>query len=162
MRAWRIRRLGVIALMSMCCGQVAAVEWESLPYTWHSTYQAVNDNGASAYAGGFPLRMRGVVLANTEDWLDPTPGYTSGYQAYVMGGEAELIIQSVEAGGDFGGTFCWMGQNYGNLPFKGDPVFSYTDAQWVAELGRLHILGGDGVNDPIRAGDLIEVRARIK
>lgn len=140
-------------------GAAMAVDWESIPYTPHSVYQAVNPNGTSAYAGGFPLRVRGVVLANTEDWLNPTPAYTPTYVPFAMGGQAELIVQSVDPG-DFGGTFCWMGQNYGNLPFKGDSSFSYTNAEWIAELGRLGLYGGDGVTQPIRKGDLIEVRAR--
>jgi MYXO-CTERM domain-containing protein len=61
---------------------------------------------------------------------------------------------------DFGGTACWMGQNYGNHIMHQDPLFSYTDAEWTAELGRLNLLGGDGVTDPIRAGDLVEIRVR--
>jgi len=158
----RVRVVAAIGAGIFMCGwggHALAQDWASMPYTLHSTYQAVNSDGSSAYAGGFPMRMRGIVLANTEDWLDPTPGYTPTYQPFVMGGQAELIIQSIEPG-DFGGTFAWMGQNYGNLPFKGDPIFSYTNAEWTAELGRLGLFGGDGVTRPIRAGDLIEVRAR--
>jgi hypothetical protein len=149
-----------------------AVDWDALPYTRHSTYQAVNADGSRAYAGGSPVRMVGVVINDTEDWLDPTPAYSGTYQAFQMGGEAELYVQalwtSTQAAlgteyydpADFGGTACWMGQNYGNLPFKGDAQFSYTDAEWTAELGRLNLYGGDGVTDPIRAGDLVEIRAR--
>lgn len=137
-----------------------AVDWDSLPYTPHSTYQAIQANGSSAYAGGFPMRMRGVVLNNTEDWLDPTPGYTGTYQPFNLGGQAEIFVQAIDPG-DFGGTFCWMGQNYGNLPFKADPIFNYTNAEWTSELGRLNFFGGDNVSSPIRAGDLVEIRARV-
>jgi hypothetical protein len=141
-------------------GVSSAVDWNSLPYTPHSTYQAIQANGSSAYTGGFPIKIRGVVLNNTEDWLDPTPNYTSTYQPFNMGGQAEIVVQTIDPG-DFGGTFCWMGQNYGNLPFKADPVWNYTNPQWTAELGRLNYFGGDNVTSPIRAGDLVEVRGRI-
>jgi hypothetical protein len=89
-----------------------------------------------------------------------------------MGGQAELFVQALDRStldvlgleyydpADFGGTAAYMGQNYGNLPFKGDPYYSYTDAEWTAELGRLNFFGGDNVTDPIRAGDLVEIRAR--
>jgi len=139
-----------------------AEDWNSIPFTPHSTFQAVQASGLNAYPlpGGLPLRMRGVVLANTEDWLDPTPAYTSTFQLWNLGGQAELIVQSVDVG-DFGGTFCWIGQNYGNVPWHGDTDWNYTNAQWTAELGRLKLMGGDGVTQPIRAGDLVEVRARM-
>lgn len=141
-------------------GTTLAVDWSNLPYTPHSVYQAIQANGQSAYAGGFPIKLRGVVLNNTEDWLDPTPNYTSNYQPFNLGGQAEIVVQATDAG-DFGGTFCWMGQNYGNLPFKADPAWNYTNAEWTAELGRLNFFGGDNVTSPIRAGDLVEVRARV-
>jgi hypothetical protein len=63
--------------------------------------------------------------------------------------------------GDFGGVGCWIGQNYGNMPWHADPSFSYTNAQWTAELGRLDFYGGNGVTQPVRAGDLVEIRARM-
>jgi hypothetical protein len=137
-----------------------AQDWSSLPYTPISTYEDVTSSGGSAYSGGFPVKMYGVVINNTEDWLDPTPAYDPGVHLWEMGGESELIVQAVEPS-DFGGVFCWMGQNYGNHIAKQDPFFSYTDAEWTAELGRLNLYGGDGVTDPIRAGDLVEIRARI-
>lgn len=137
-----------------------AQDWSSLPYTPISTYESVTASGSSAYSGGFPVKMYGVVINNTEDWLDPTPAYDPGVHLWQMGGQSELIIQAVEPG-DFGGVFCWMGQNYGNHIAKQDPSFSYTDAEWTAELGRLNLYGGDGVTDPIRSGDLVEIRARI-
>lgn len=151
-----------------------AQDWDTVPYIEHSAYQAVNDDGTSAYPspGGFPIRMVGVVLNNTEDWLDPTPAYDLGVHLWQMGGEAEFYAQAVDLDGtgwdpfpgsafdDFGGTACWMGQNYGNVSWLLDPSFSYTDDEWTAELGRLNLFGGDGVTDPIRAGDLVEIRAR--
>lgn len=150
----------------------AQTDWNNVPYLSHNAYQEVNTDGSPAYNGGFPFRMVGVVLNNAEDWLDPSPGYTAGYVPYNLGGEAEFFFQAVDLDGtlwdsdpgsdfdDAGGSAVWIGQNYGNLPFKADPIFNYTDAQWTAELGRLGLFGGDGVAEPLRAGDLIEVRAR--
>ena len=169
---FRYQWLAVVVVCVVTASVGLGQDWPSVPVIEHSTYQAVNSDGTSAYSGTFPIRLIGVVLNNTEDWLDATPGYTPAYTPYAMGGQAEFYAQAVNLDGtawdpapgstfgDFGGTACWIGQNYGNLPFKGDPIFSYTDAQWTAELGRLNLWGGDGVTDPIRAGDLVEIRAR--
>ena len=149
-----------------------AQDWNSVGFVDHSTYQAVNADGTSAYAGGFPIRLRGVVLNDTHDWLDPTPAYDPNVHLWQMGGEAEFYVQATnldgtawdsdpnEAFDDFGGTASWIGQNYGNHIMHEDPYYSYTDAEWTAELGRLNLYGGDGVTDPVRAGDLVEIRAR--
>lgn len=151
---------------------VAAQDWGQVPVIRHADYQAVNTDGTSAYGGGFPIRLIGVVANDTEDWLDPTPDYNT--IPWDLGGEAEFFVQAVNLDGtvwdpdpvspfdDFGGTACWMGQNYGNLGFIGDPVFSHSDAEWTAELGRLGLVGGDKVTpaSAVRAGDLVEIRVR--
>jgi hypothetical protein len=145
--------------------------WLEIQVIRHADFQAVNPDGTPAYAGGFPVRLVGVVVNHTEDWLDPTPAFAPG-PPFFMGGQAEFFVQAVDLDGtpwdpfpdlpydDFGGTACWVGQNYGNLPFVGDPDGSYTDVEWTAELGRLGLFGGDGVTEPLRAGDLVELRAR--
>ncbi|MBK9128289.1 MAG: hypothetical protein IPM13_10895 [Phycisphaerales bacterium] len=133
-----------------------AQNWDTVPLITHATYQAVTAQGASAYGGGFPVRLRGVVLNNPEDWLDPTPNYNE--QLFNLGGQWEIFVQATEPG-DFGGTAAWMGQCYGNLPFIGDPDFNYTDVEWVAELQRLDY-PDDTDQPPLRAGDYIELRAR--
>jgi hypothetical protein len=133
-----------------------AQNWNEVPIVQHSAYQAVTSGGGSAYTGGFPIRLRGVILNNPEDWLDPTPNYNE--QILNLGGEWEIFVQTADPN-DFGGTACWMGQCYGNLPFIADPEFNYSDAAWLAELDRLNYPDGPG-SAPIRAGDLIEVRAR--
>ncbi|RPI64616.1 MAG: PEP-CTERM sorting domain-containing protein [Planctomycetaceae bacterium] len=147
----------VVCTASACWAD--GIDWESLPYTSISSYEAVTAAGGSAYTGGFPVRMIGVVLNNTEDWLNPTANNFFAPYTFQMGGQSELIIQAV-ATGDFGGVFCWMGQNYGNT-YRADPDYSYSNAEWTAELGRLGLYGGDGVTNPIRAGTLVEIRARI-
>jgi len=167
----------IAAAAAVSAGSAAfAQDWQSVPVVKHSVYQAVNDDGRSAYSGVFPIRLIGVVLNDTEDWLDPTPAFSlpTGWPPPPppqMGGEAEFYIQAVDLDGtawdddpgaafdDFGGTACWMGQNYGNLWLQ-DGDLSYSDAEWPAELGRLNLQGGTGVTDPIRAGDLVEIRAR--
>jgi len=158
----------VLSLVSVA----EAGDWDRVPFVKHREFQAVNADGSSAYGGVFPVRFVGVVLNNTEDWLDPTPAHTDAYQAFQLGGQAEFYVQAVDLDGtewdpfpgepfdDFGGTACWMGQNYGNLPWIGDPAGSYTDAEWTAELARLGLFGGDGATEPLRAGDLVEIRAR--
>ncbi|MGC9453746.1 MAG: PEP-CTERM sorting domain-containing protein [Phycisphaerae bacterium] len=163
----------MFVVAALVVSPTAAQDWSSVDYVKHSQYQAVDSDGSDAYDGGWPIRMVGVVLNDTEDWLNPAPDFDSGYTPWYMGGEAEIFVQAVDLDGtgwdpfesepfdDFGGTACWIGQNYGNHGmYGGDSDFSYTDAEWTAELGRLNFQGGDGVTDPIRAGDLVEVRAR--
>ncbi|MBN2448314.1 MAG: hypothetical protein JXO22_16425 [Phycisphaerae bacterium] len=142
-----------------------AQDWPSVQLIQHSTYQAVNADGSSAYAGGFPIRLRGIILNDSADWLDPTPAYDPEVHLWEMGGGWEIFVQAWDDpnetydDNDFGGTSCWMGQNYGNHIMHQDPIFNYTDNEWLAELERLNYPDGPE-SDPIRAGDLIEVRAR--
>ncbi len=162
----------IVLAMLVLAGSAGAQDWEAIGLTQHADYQAVDADGRSLYAGGFPVRLVGVVLNDSEDWLDPSPAYDSGVHLWQMGGEAEIYVQALTRStlnalgrelydpGDFGGTACWIGQNYGNHIKNKDPLFNYTDAEWTAELGRLQLLGGDGVDEPIRAGDLVEIRAR--
>lgn len=150
----------------LLCGPAAAVDWQNVSVIRHDEYQAVGDNGSSDYDGGFPVRLIGVVLNDSEDWLDPTPAYDPGMHLWQMGGEAEIFVQALTDDthplydpNDTGGTACWMGQNYGNHIMHKDPLWSYTDSDWLAELDRLNLYGGSAVR-PIRAGDLVEIRAR--
>ncbi|NBC11473.1 MAG: PEP-CTERM sorting domain-containing protein [Planctomycetes bacterium] len=165
-------RIAAFVVVTLSCTNVFAevdpVVWSDVPIIKHSTYQAVNDAGQSMYpSDGFPLRLRGVLLNNPEDWLDAT------FQDPPMGpgGQWEVFVQAVNLDdtrhdpyddstfNDFGGTAAWMGQNYAFLPGKPDHFF-YDEAQWAAELTRLNSAGGTAGSDPIRAGDLIELRAR--
>jgi hypothetical protein len=164
--------LGTAVLLSAVAARAPAVDWESVAIQPHQDYQAIYDAGlptgwTTDYQGGFPLRLRGVVLNANEDWLDPTAAYDPGYHPYQTGGQAEFFVQTV-APTDFGGTFCWMGQNYGNMPWIQTPLDNYTNAQWYAELNRLHLWhpAGAGLPNPlpyeqiIRPGDEVEIRAR--
>jgi hypothetical protein len=148
----------------------SAQNWDSVPVWLQSQYQATqfsSGSWVSAYSGGFPLRLRGVVVNANEDWLDPTAAYDANYHPYNLGGQAEIIVQATTPG-DFGGTFCWMGQNYGNMPWIQDSSDSYPDTQWYDELNRLQLWHPNRVGLPealpreqlIRPGDYVEIRAR--
>ncbi|MBN2473564.1 MAG: PEP-CTERM sorting domain-containing protein [Pirellulales bacterium] len=157
------------------CATVAlsahAQNWNEVDFLPHSDFQAVRVEEAvvrSAYTAGFPLRLRGVVLNDNEDWLDPTADYDPGPEVHLwqLGGQAEIFVQAVDLpgdtwdDGDFGGTACWMGQNYGNHVIHQDAIYSYTDAEWYAELDRLHLWREESAVVPlVRAGDLVEIRA---
>lgn len=127
------------------------------PLETHRNLQAVHLDGTSAWSGTFPFRLRGVLLNEPADLLDPTPlflPWDNGANAGRMGGQWQIFIQAVAAD-DRGGTACWMGQNYGNLAWLRNSELSYTNRAWVAELLRLN-------HDPetghrFRPGDLVEI-----
>lgn len=142
-----------------------AEDWGSVALVPHAEYQAVDSTGGTTYTGGFPVRLRGIVLNDAADWLDPTPAYDPDVNLWEMGGEWEIFVQAWDDpnetydDGDFGGTSCWLGQNYGNHIMHQDPSFNYTDEEWLAEWTRVNY--PDGVEaPPLAPGDLIEVRAR--
>jgi hypothetical protein len=123
----------------------------------HANLQAVNATGGSAWSGTFPFTIRGVILNNPEDMLNPTPNFLpwdGGANSGKMGAEWQFVFQATEAG-DRGGTVCWMGQNYGNQPWIHDSAKSYTNAAWVAEILRLEHDAETGHR--FRAGDLVDV-----
>ena len=146
-------------VVGCAAGPAAAdVDWANIPLKLHSEYQAVNASGGSVHSG-FPVRLRGVILNNPEDWLNPAANSFFDPGSWLMGGEWEIFVQAVDPG-DFGGTAAWIGQNYGNS-YRGDADFSYTNEQWLAEVARLDYAGEDPATAPrIRAGDYIEIRAR--
>jgi hypothetical protein len=168
MKALGCRLVGLVAVMVIVTlAPAGSPDWDSVALVRHDVLQAVNPDGSPAYSGeGFPLRLRGVVLNNPEDWLDGTPTYDPGYTPWFLGGQWEIFVQAVDLpdsaydDGDFGGSAAYMGQNYGNVPWLGDPFFSYTDAEWLIETERLDYSDGSGAA-ALRAGDLIEVRARV-
>lgn len=170
----RLAVLCVLAAIAIA-GPAVAQDWTTVPYISHSTYQAVNADGTSAYGGAFPVKFVGVVLNNNEDWLSPTAAYDSGVNLWNMGGEAEFYLQAVDLDAtaydpfptasfvDFGGTACWMGQNYGNHIKNQDPAWNYTDSEWYAELDRLGLWRPGtplSASELVRPGDLVEVRVR--
>ncbi|MBN1590894.1 MAG: hypothetical protein JW888_15380 [Pirellulales bacterium] len=158
------------------------INWEDdVDYVKFSDMQGVDGDGESTWqiptlTGyiGEPqaYKLRGVVLNDPSKMLDSTANYAYNVPG-ALGGQWQIYIQAVgqdldpeqpdELAGDFGGAALWVGQNYGNLlmywggEFK--PQFSYSDEHWNAEMTRLNTARGTIV-EPLRAGDLIEVRAR--
>jgi len=147
------RRLAPAAAALLLAG--AAAQAES-----HLNLQAVNADGTSAWTASFPFTLRGVLLCNPDEMLDFTPNllpWNDGANAYRLGAEWQLTFQAVGEG-DRGGTTCWMGQGYGNMPWLHDTSLSYPNEAWAAEVLRLSY--DPATLRPFRAGDLIEVTAR--
>lgn len=145
----------VSAVLTLNCVNAAAqIRFES-----HWNLQSVTTNGTSAWSGSFPFTVIGVLLTDPDEMLDSTPNYLpfdDGANLGKMGGEWQIVIQAVLPG-DRGGTVCWMGQNYGNLPWIRNSDFSYSNDAWLSEMNRLNY-------DPIsghrfRKGDLVAITA---
>lgn len=125
----------------------------------HSNLQAVNADGTSSWAGSLPVTLKGVLLTDPTEMLDSTPAFLpweNGANQFRMGAEWQIVFQAVDPG-DRGGTTCWMGQNYGNMPWIHDSALSYSNAGWVSEILLLN-------HDPetgraFRKGDLVEITA---
>jgi hypothetical protein len=126
-------------------------DWPAMPYTPHADYQAVDQDGFATFPLTNPVKMRGVIINDPTDMLDPVPGSDP-----FMGGQWQIYVQAAEPD-DFGGTACWMGQNIGKLNGT-HPEGSYTDEQWLAELDRLSHDPNSGY--AFQRGDLIEIHAR--
>jgi len=124
-----------------------------------SDLEAVDANGVSTWSGSFPVVITGVLLTNPWEMLDSTPDFVSwngGAGMFQLGGQWQVFVQTVSPG-DRGGVECWMGQNYGNLPWEANSDFSYSNADWASETNRVN-------HDPItghafRKGDLVTVTA---
>ncbi len=126
-------------------------DWESMPFTPHSTYQAVDGDGFSTFPFDAPARMRGVILNRSAEILDPAPG-APGF----LGGMWQVFVQT-DMDGDFGGSALWMGQYLGRMNGT-HPQGSYSDSAWLDELYRLE---HDPASDrPFEPGDIVEIRAR--
>lgn len=151
MRTHRCSMLGAWILLAAAGLSHADPDWAGMPYILHSDIQAVDADGNGTFALTSPVKMRGVIMHESQAMLDPAPGATP-----FLGGIWQVYVQAVDPG-DFGGTAMWMGQNIGRI-VGNHPAGSYTDAAWLAELDRL-------THDPISGhlfapGDLVEIRAR--
>ncbi|MEL6796918.1 MAG: GC-type dockerin domain-anchored protein [Planctomycetota bacterium] len=155
-----VMTLGAAAGVSVC-GSAAAQDWPTVPFVDHSAYQAVNPDGSPAYAGGFPLRLQGVLLNSPGTVFDNTPDFVSvnwPATAFQFGARQQVYFQATQPG-DSGGTAMFLAQSLGNHPTNQDDFFSYTDAEWLDELDRVNFDAATG--HEFAAGDLVEVRARI-
>ncbi len=125
----------------------------------HARFQAVTETGTSSWTGDHPVTLVGVLLTDPEEMLDATPNFlpwNDGANQFRLGAEWQVAVQATLAD-DHGGTFLYMGQNYGNMPWHRSEEFSYTDEAWSAEITRLN-------HDPatgraFRQGDLVSITA---
>ncbi|MBS3733663.1 MAG: hypothetical protein KGY99_01925 [Phycisphaerae bacterium] len=123
----------------------------------HWDLQAVDADGVGTWTGS--ATVTGIILNDPAAMLDPTANFLpwdSGANMFRLGGQWQLFVQSADVR-DHAGTACWMGQNYGNMPWLHNDLLSYTNAEWQAELDRLN-------HDPttgraFQVGDLVQVTA---
>lgn len=127
--------------------------WGAVKVT-HREFQAVDARGNSTFiqTGIQVVQLEGIILNSPEQWVDPTPD--PRVAPFNLGGQWELFIQA--EGEDHAGTACWMGQNYGNLPFG---EASYSNEQWLAEIGWLNRDPNTGYI--FRPGDRVRVTGRF-
>lgn len=155
-RAWRNISS---TLTAGFCGLLLAAGISSRAETF-TNLQAVDANGVSTWSGSFPFTMTGVLLCNPDEMLDSTPNFipwNGGAGEYQMGAEWQIAFQAVDPS-DRGGTFCYMGQSYGNMPWEGDSSLSYSNEAWTAEILRLNY--DPATMHQFRPGDLIQVTVR--
>ena len=122
--------------------------------------EAVDNMGLSKWTGSFPIALTGVLLTDPDEMLDSTPDYLpwdNGTNAYDLGGQWQVFVQAV-TNGDRGGVECWMGQNYGNLPWEPhDGSDSYSNAAWSTNVYRVSHDPATGY--AFRKGDLVTITA---
>lgn len=137
------KRIGLAGLLALG----AAAAGGQIPVVTHWDLQSVNSTGYTTWVESFPFTIRGVVVNDPEEMLDPAfnPEATSP----PTGGQYQMFIQAV-AEGDRGGTALFMAQR----SFLGD---HYDQAAWSNEMQRVMF---DGNGRKFRKGDLVEVTAR--
>lgn len=147
--------LGPLAL-SFCLGLLptGAADAESIV-----NLEAVDNNGMSTWSGNYPTSITGVLLTDPDEMLDARANFVpwnDGAGAFQLGGQWQVFVQAT-APGDRGGVECWMGQNYGNLPWLHSSDLSYSDDDWTGEVRRVSHDPASG--HPFRKGDLVTVTA---
>lgn len=152
----RLSALTLLTILSLLAIQTTLAQ----DYETHWNLQAVNADGTSAWNGTYPFKIRGVLLCDPEEMLDYTPNFLpyDPTNAGKLGGQWQIAFQAVDPG-DRGGTFCYMAQNYGNLPWIRDTARSYSNEAWTAEI--LRLMYDSATMHRFRAGDLIEVTVNM-
>jgi hypothetical protein len=119
----------------------------------HAELQAVTSTGTSAWVESFPFTIRGVVLNDPEEMLDPAydPEATAEGR---FGGQFQIFIQAVDPM-DRGGTALWMAQNYEALFWV--PAGNDYGTGWTQEVNRV---SADTNGRAFRKGDWVEVTAQ--
>lgn len=113
---------------------------------FHSTIQAVNQYGSSAWTPVPGAIVEGIVINNPWDML--------AYSNAANSPQWQVFIQTSQAG-DFGGTALYMRRE---KPFPGHPGnLPYSPEEWDAEMERLNY--PNGVTPPLQRGDRIRVQA---
>ncbi|MBM4088077.1 MAG: hypothetical protein FJ276_01415, partial [Planctomycetes bacterium] len=108
----------------------------------HSDFQAVDDNGMTAWgtSGYHPVEMVGVIINNPWDMLN----YETGFRQW------QVYFQALSGTGDFGGTAMYTNQAV------------VTPGDWSRVMQSLNypkVFAGDPVTDPLRYGDVVRVQA---
>ncbi|HUI07671.1 MAG TPA: hypothetical protein VL486_11780 [Verrucomicrobiae bacterium] len=155
----RIPRWGTLPALVACWAAVALVAGPATAETV-TNLEAVDANGVSTWNGDFPFSITGVLLTDPDEMLDTNTNFipwNNGAGIYQLGGQWQVFVQTISAD-DRGGVECWMGQNYGNLPWEPhDGSDSYTPDAWTGEVWRVS-------HDPVtrqafHKGDLVTVTA---
>jgi hypothetical protein len=145
-------RIATLALATLVAGLAARAETVQ-------NLEAANASGLSLWTPAFPLAITGVILNDPGEMLDSTPNFipwNSGANVFQLGGQWQIFVQTVWPG-DRGGVECWMGQNYGNLPWLHSSAFSYDNTTWSNEVVRVSHDPASG--RAFRRGDLVTVTA---
>ncbi|MFZ0827595.1 MAG: hypothetical protein WAO02_09260 [Verrucomicrobiia bacterium] len=121
--------------------------------------EAVDASGVSTWNGSFPITLVGVLLTDPSEMLDSMPDFIPwnfGAGILQLGGQWQVFVQTIYSG-DRGGVECWMGQNYGNLPWEANSDLSYSNPAWSAEVSRVSHDPATGY--AFQKGDLVLVTA---
>ena len=137
------RRFGFLPLLALLVLPKLALavdpDWNSMPLTAHGTLQGVTPTGATTFAAtSFPIKMIGVVINNYDEMLDNAANFIPFTVPTFeqLGGQWQVFFQSIDPA-DPAGSCMWMGQNYGTTPERRDNLYSYSNAEWEAEVARL-------------------------
>ncbi len=121
--------------------------------------ETVDASGVSTWNGTFPITLVGVLLTDPSEMLDSTPDFVPwnfGAGIFQLGGQWQVFVQTIYSG-DCGGVECWMGQNYGNLPWEANSDLSYSDPAWETEVSR--VSHDPATGHAFHRGDLVTVTA---
>lgn len=131
-----LARSAACGMLLLACVCPAMAEYEP---TLHSEYQAVYDNGESAwpYAPPYPIEMVGVVINNPLDMLDYN---SSGFKQW------QVYFQALPGQDDFGGTAVYTNQAVVGLD------------NWQTVMEQLNFPTNSG-GESLRYGDVIKVTA---
>ncbi|MBN2211199.1 MAG: hypothetical protein JW709_07365, partial [Sedimentisphaerales bacterium] len=102
----------------------------------HEEFQACDADGDSTFDDNGPSRvlLEGIILNMPEEIVSP---YFVGDNPESMGGQWQIYIQPTDPE-DHAGTAIYIGQNYYSLWWITDPLNTYSESAWDAELTRIN------------------------